>query len=382
VSSLPPAVETYLEEITERLRDTLGAALTGVYLHGSAVLGDFSQSRSDIDVIAVSARPLSAHEKTWLARRLSQSALPCPATSLEFHVVHRDDTAARAAPPFQLHVATSTDGRPDRVVDGSGRPGDPDLVMHFAVLHEHGRALLGPPAERVFPAIPREMLLDALCTELAWARENASPSDQVLNACRAWRYVDEGVLGSKTAGGEWARERVDDLSLIDAALRHRKGLTDSHPDPDAARVVLLDALQSLETRTGAAAVIFDSEGRVLLVKENYERRRYSFPGGAVGRGETPEEAVVREVLEETGVTAAVDGLVGSYCLDNGFVVHAFACSILSGEPRVPATGEIAEVGWYLPGEIARPVSNVLHYALPDAVRGLRDIRRENLSRVS
>jgi 8-oxo-dGTP pyrophosphatase MutT (NUDIX family) len=38
--------------------------------------------------------------------------------------------------------------------------------------------------------------------------------------------------------------------------------------------------------SGAAAAIFDERGRVLLVKENYGRRRYGFPGGAREARET------------------------------------------------------------------------------------------------
>lgn len=382
MSSLPSKVEPYLEEVAELLKEVLGADLVGLYLHGSAVLGDFSDGRSDVDVIAVSARPLSSKEKEVVAERLSESSLPCPATGLEFHVVQKADLVLSEAPRFELHLATSTDGKPDRVVDGDGRRGDPDLVMHFAVLREHGRPVRGPAPASIFPEVPRPMLLDALRGELEWAMENASPSYQLLNACRVWRYVDECVLCSKTAAGEWARARVDDPSTVDAALQHRRGLTDAHPDPDTVLAILSDAVQSLETRTGAAAVILDSKGRVLLVRENYERRRFSVPGGAVRRGETPEEAVLREVLEETGVVAAIDGRIGTYQLDNGFVVHAFACSILSGTPHVPPTGEIAEVGWYRPDDVPRPVSNVLHYALPDAVAGVRDVLREDLPRVS
>ena len=44
-----------------------------------------------------------------------------------------------------------------------------------------------------------------------------------------------------------------------------------------------------------AAWIFDEHGRVLLIRENYDRRRYGPPGGKVEPGESPREAVVREV---------------------------------------------------------------------------------------
>lgn len=246
MSNVPSTVETYVEEVSERLKELLGADLVGVYLHGSVVLGDFSEGRSDVDVVAVSSRPLSPEEKKAIAERLSQGALPCPATSLEFHVLWRRDITPRRAPQFELHLNTSTAGGPDRVVDGHGHPGDPDLVMHVAVLRDHGRALLGPAADKVFPRISRSMLLQAFRRELEWAKENASPSYQVLNACRAWRYLDEGLLSSKTAGGEWARERVSEPSTIDAALSHRRGRTDAHPDPEAACAFLLGTLRRLE----------------------------------------------------------------------------------------------------------------------------------------
>ena len=71
------------------------------------------------------------------------------------------------APRFELHVSTSTEGEPERVVDGEGHRGDPDLVMHFAVLHEHGRPVVGPPPAELFPAVSRPLLLKAFLDELA-----------------------------------------------------------------------------------------------------------------------------------------------------------------------------------------------------------------------
>jgi 8-oxo-dGTP diphosphatase len=58
---------------------------------------------------------------------------------------------------------------------------------------------------------------------------------------------------------------------------------------------------------GVGAVIFDDEGRVLLVKRAHEplKGEWSLPGGAVDVGETLESAVAREVLEETGLVVAV-----------------------------------------------------------------------------
>jgi len=140
---------------------------------------------------------------------------------LEFHIVTRASAAVPSkAPAFELHMAT---GRTQhRVVDGRGHAGDTDLVMHYAVCRDHGRALFGPPPGDIFAPVPRAWLLKAFAGELRWAREHAPAVYQVLNACRSWRYADDSLLCSKSDGAVWARTRAGDPALIDAALRIRR----------------------------------------------------------------------------------------------------------------------------------------------------------------
>jgi ADP-ribose pyrophosphatase YjhB (NUDIX family) len=60
-------------------------------------------------------------------------------------------------------------------------------------------------------------------------------------------------------------------------------------------------------RIGVGAVVFDAQGRVLLVRRGSEpgKGRWSIPGGLVEVGETLENAVRREVAEETGIEVEV-----------------------------------------------------------------------------
>ncbi len=50
------------------------------------------------------------------------------------------------------------------------------------------------------------------------------------------------------------------------------------------------------------------DGQILLHKSLLGKQRWSLPGGGVARGESPEEAAVRETLEETGITISAEDL--------------------------------------------------------------------------
>lgn len=63
---------------------------------------------------------------------------------------------------------------------------------------------------------------------------------------------------------------------------------------------------------GVAGLIVNSAGDWLVVKKSYSglKGRWSLPAGFVNYGETVDEAVVREVKEETGLDCVVSGLIG------------------------------------------------------------------------
>jgi 8-oxo-dGTP pyrophosphatase MutT (NUDIX family) len=87
------------------------------------------------------------------------------------------------------------------------------------------------------------------------------------------------------------------LFLIEAAYRSRYGVT-------------------LCTRAGpmrGVRLVLLRDGCVLLVRHRYAPWAWTLPGGGVRRGETSEQALVRETREETGFRLrAIGGAIGIY----------------------------------------------------------------------
>lgn len=92
-----------------------------------------------------------------------------------------------------------------------------------------------------------------------------------------------------------------------------------------------------------AGVVFDDNNRVLVIRRR-DNGQWQPPGGVLELGETFEEGVQREVLEETGVHVQVERLTGAYKnMKLGVVALVFRCTAVAGTPQ--ATDESREVRW-------------------------------------
>jgi len=103
------------------------------------------------------------------------------------------------------------------------------------------------------------------------------------------------------------------------------------------------------------AIVADGQGRLLMIKRGHEPGAglWSIPGGRIEPGETDAEALVREMLEETGLTVEVGRLIGRVQRPglNGAVIDIrdYAATVTGGTLR--AGDDAADARWVAPAEL-------------------------------
>jgi 8-oxo-dGTP pyrophosphatase MutT (NUDIX family) len=111
---------------------------------------------------------------------------------------------------------------------------------------------------------------------------------------------------------------------------------------------------------GVRGAVFDGEGRLFLVKHSYTPGWY-LPGGGVEPGETAEEALQRELMEEGGIAATqppqLFGIYLNRAISRRDHVAFFVCRQWRQErtPSVPNM-EIVDSGFFPPADLPAGVT--------------------------
>jgi len=125
-----------------------------------------------------------------------------------------------------------------------------------------------------------------------------------------------------------------------------------------------------------AALIRDAEGRILLQRRS-DDGRWNLPAGAIDPGESPAEAVVREVREETGLVVRPVRVAGVFGGRDGcrarypngdeveFTAIVFECAAVGGALSCEGD-ETAELGWF---DLADRPPLALEYPLTELLSG-------------
>lgn len=234
-----PELDAVLQGHAERLRETLGDFLVGVYLVGSLAIGDFDLT-SDIDFIVVTRDELSesqvkqvqsVHDQTYgqdnrWVKHLEYSFFP-------------KDVLNEPSSPFSRDGRTEDENRALWHFDHGGRriersDHDNSLVVRWT-LREKGVVVIGPEPTALLSSVPANALRTEIRNTLVgWGYELLEDPGSyrnrffqafiVLHYCRMLQNLDEGGVTSKLKGAEWAKTKLDPkwIPLIDFCWNDRQ----------------------------------------------------------------------------------------------------------------------------------------------------------------
>jgi 8-oxo-dGTP pyrophosphatase MutT (NUDIX family) len=122
---------------------------------------------------------------------------------------------------------------------------------------------------------------------------------------------------------------------------------------------------------GVRGLVLNDAGEVLLVEHTYVSGWF-LPGGGVERGETTEEAMIRELQEEAGVRAiGRPRLVGIHANHRVFRGdHVLLYRVEAWEPCAAVDqGEIRAVAWFAPDKLPADTSPGTRRRIEEALGG-------------
>ena len=173
---------------------------------------------------------------------------------------------------------------------------------------------------------------------------------------------DLSAEGLRFAEDSYDRERyrqVQDVALSMLAMASGQDIADLEP----LRGTIYTHFTPL---VGGDAAVIDDSGRLLLI-QRADNGRWAMPGGALQVGETPAEGILREVLEETGITCQPVALVGIFDIRPSGLTglhHLYLITLLcrpdegAGSVLPTHAHEVLGTGWFTEHELP----DDLHFA--------------------
>ena len=146
-------------------------------------------------------------------------------------------------------------------------------------------------------------------------------------------------------------------SLLGSIFRHL-------PGPVRRRVVRLGQKRFTVT---AGAFVFNDQGRILLLEHEFRAdSSWGIPGGFLGQGEQPQEALRRELHEEVSLEVTDVELYFARTLKRPRQVELYFACTASGK-ATPSSFEIRKAEWFdlddLPDELSNDQRKIIKRAL-------------------
>ncbi|HSL34148.1 MAG TPA: aminoglycoside adenylyltransferase family protein [Candidatus Limnocylindrales bacterium] len=203
------------DEIVRIVRDVLGDAVIGAYVHGSAVLGGLRPT-SDVDVLVVLRRRTTVAERRHLVDRVmdisGRRARRGPGRPVELTIVVQSDVRPWRYPPrSEFQYGEWLRDEYERGLVPSREP-SPDLAPLITMALAGDTALFGPPPAELLDSVPVEDLRRAIVEGVPGLLEDLDSDTRnvILTLARIWSTLATGEIRSKDAAADWALAHLPD----------------------------------------------------------------------------------------------------------------------------------------------------------------------------
>ena len=157
---------------------------------------------------------------------------------------------------------------------------------------------------------------------------------------------------------QYDRERYEQIGVIAAEILA------SHTSLSVQELLQLNAKEFgyATPKVDVRGVIFRDD-KILLVREIADEGRWTLPGGWADVNDTPTQAIIREVQEESGFETEVIKLLAVYDREQQkhtpsfpYSVYKlfFHCQIMGGQPRI--NNEVSEIAFFSETELPKELS--------------------------
>jgi 8-oxo-dGTP pyrophosphatase MutT (NUDIX family) len=158
------------------------------------------------------------------------------------------------------------------------------------------------------------------------------------------------------AGGDLMKQFVDitlnaDRHAVESSKKIKQDMT-ANPNSElhAYQTPRLNE-EKQELKKNAVAIIVNEDNKILLLKRADDSKiwmpnKWALVGGGIEKGESPEKAIKREILEETGLE--INDFINSFTIQRhkDSIEHVFACRYDGESTDIKLNFENSNYGWY------------------------------------
>lgn len=231
-----PDINSFFDTLLVQLKAIFGDSLTGVYLFGSLVWGDFDYGSSDIDLLVVTSSTLTDDEFGKLDAMHKEFAQRYThAREGMMEIIYASENALQTFKIARSFISIIHPGEPFHTIDAGE-----EWLINWYVVQEKGRTLFGPsPKTLIAPITKAEFRQAVRDYALRWRdtihdlHSGPGQAYAILTMCRAYYSYTYGEQISKQQAAGWtAQEFLQWASLIEDALEWRQHWRDNPVDAE------------------------------------------------------------------------------------------------------------------------------------------------------